>query len=212
MNNSSLNISLTGGFAGLLGNLAGNLPKSPQDIGGQRRRSHLVSMVLCLNIIVACAASAGELPDLKVTKVEIIPNSVEDARQDPTFKPEAIIEAAAAEAGGKSQKSGVVARPMRMYRSYRFIVTIRNVGRVPVTGTFIVRTECLRNGKEPIVLGKTRMAMMDGVVFACFDVFPSSGGKGECVIRTIVDAENQVNGVDEHVSSNTLDFKARIQE
>ena len=115
MNNSSLNISLTGGFAGLLGNLAGNLPK-------------------------------------------------------------------------------------------------RNVGRVPVTDTFIVRTECSRNGKEPIVLGKTRMAMMDGVVFACFDVFPSSGGKGECVIRTIVDAENQVNEVDERASSNTLDFKARIQE
>jgi hypothetical protein len=212
MNNSSLNISLAGDIAGFLANLAGNLPKGLQDRGGQRMGSHLVSMFLCLNIVVACAANAGELPDLKVTKVEIIPNSVEDARQDPTFKPEAIIEAAAAEAGGNSKKSGDVARPMRMYRSYRFIVTIRNVGKVPVTDTFIVRTECVRDGKEPIVLGKTRIAMMDGVVFACFDVFPSSGGKGECVIRTIVDAENQVNEVDERASSNTLDFKARIQE
>ena len=171
-----------------------------------------IGVILGLAFMVARVANASELPDLKVTKVEIIPNSVLDAKRDPTFKPEAIIEVAAAEAAGNLNNPVNTARPMRMYRSYRFLVTIQNVGKVPLTGTFIVRTECIRDGKEPIVLGKTRMAMMDGVVFACFDVFPSSGGKGECVIRTIVDAENQVNEGDERPSSNTLDFKALIQE
>lgn len=56
-----------------------------------------------------------------------------------------------------------------------------------------------------------RVAMMGSPVFACFDIFPSSGGEGECVIRTIVDADNEVNESDEGASSNTLGFKANIQ-
>jgi hypothetical protein len=207
------------------------------ETGRRRLQSGFVAVVLCLNGVIVPGVSADELPDLKVTKVEIIPNNVLDARTSPVFKPDGILEVAAAGVGDAPQKTNSAPLIMRMYRSYRFIVTIQNSGKVLPSGSFLVRTEYVREGQNSVALGRTRFCMSDRVSYACFDVYPSEllvaeakaagvplkeilseagksegmKGAGECLIRTIVDADNEVKESDEGASSNTLDFSATMQ-
>jgi hypothetical protein len=138
------------------------------------------------------AAPAEDLPDLKVVKVEIVPNSAKD--NDAFFRNRPVLEVAPApEKGGERLQLGT-------YRSYRFIVTV-HVGKGKAPPSFLVRTECIRDGKA-VVLGKTRIAGGDRFAqYACYDVFPAEGGPGECVIRTVVEADKE---------SKVLEFKATI--
>src|SRR5262249_60506643 len=79
------------------------------------------------------AASAQELPDLKVVKVEIVPNSVKDSN-DAFFRGRPILEVAPTpEKGGERLQ-------LPTYRSYRFIVTI-HFGEGKAPSSVLVRTE-----------------------------------------------------------------------
>jgi len=205
---------------------------------GRFLRSGWAAVILCLNGVFAPGASAEDLPDLKVSKVEIIPNNLLDARTSPVFKPDAILEVAATEAGAAPRETNSPPLVMRMYRSYRLLVTVRNTGRVLPDGPFLVRAECVREGRKPVVLGKTRVCMLGPAVYACFDVFPSellvaeaeaagaplnkvlkkeeasvwAKAKGDCVIRVIVDADDEVSEAHEGAAGKVLEFKAKIQQ
>jgi hypothetical protein len=154
----------------------------------------LVPLIAAVVISLAgSAALAQELPDLKVVKVEIVPNSEKDLK-DAFFRDRPIIEVAPTpEKGGERLQ-------LPAYRGYRFIVTI-HIGKGKSPSTLLVRTECVRDGKT-VVLGKTRIGRDDRVVqYACYPVFPGEAGPGDCVIRTIVEADK------EH---KALEFKASI--
>jgi hypothetical protein len=98
---------------------------------------------------------------------------------------------------------------LHMYRSYRIQVSILNSG--APSPSFTVRTECNRNGMKynlgethvgPIAQNQTRDAV--------YDIFPSSAGAGGCMMRTIVDADRQVNESDESPLSNVWDRTVTI--
>jgi hypothetical protein len=139
------------------------------------------------------AALAQELPDLKVVKVEIVPNSEKDLK-DAFFCGRPILEVA------PTPEKGGARLQLPTYRSYRFIVTI-HIGKGKTPSSFLVRTECVRDGKT-VILGKTRLALEDrNAQYACYDVFPAEAGPGDCIIRTIVEADKE---------QKALDFKATI--
>ncbi|MHB8953089.1 MAG: hypothetical protein ACYC4U_08915 [Pirellulaceae bacterium] len=149
-------------------------------------------------LVVISVAPAQDLPDLKVAKVEIVPNSVLDLK-DAFFGGRPIIEAAPVPEEG-SEPLG-----LPMYRSYRFIVTVKYVGgKTPAS--CLVRTECVRDGKS-VTLGKARI-MYDPApsAFVCYTVYSSQGGPGDCLIRTIVESEpgGKIGGI--------LEFRARIDK
>jgi hypothetical protein len=149
----------------------------------------IVTVVLC---VAGSAALGQELPDLKVIKVEIVPNSVKD--NDAFFRGRPILEVAPTpEKGGERLQ-------LPTYRSYRFIVTI-HIGKGKAPSTLLVRTECVRGGKA-VVLGKTRIGQENRFAqYACYDVFPAEGGLGDCVIRTVFEADKE---------SKALEFNATI--
>ncbi len=136
---------------------------------------------------------AQDLPELKVVKVEIVPNSAKDVN-DPFFRRRPILEVAPA------SKEDDARLQLPTYRSYRFIVTIQ-VGPGKEPGALLVSTQSVRDGKT-MTLGKTRVALEGpSTRYACYDVFPAEAGPGECVIRTIVKADHE---------GKVLEFKAAI--
>src|SRR5262249_31099014 len=142
--------------------------------------SAIVVVVICL---AGSAALAQELPDLKVVKVEIVPNSVKDLN-DPFFRGRPILEVAPT-----PEKDGERLQ-LPTYRQYRFIVTI-HVGKGKAPSSFLVRTECVRDGKT-VPMGKTHIALDNRLAqYACYPVFPAEAGPGDCVIRTIVEADKE---------------------
>lgn len=98
---------------------------------------------------------------------------------------------------------------LHMYRSYRIQVSILNRG--ASSPAFTVRTECTRNGL-PYKLGETRVGPMsqNQTIDAVYDIFPSSAGAGSCMMRTMVDADRQVNESDESPLSNSWDRTVTI--
>lgn len=154
---------------------------------------NLVPVIVTVVFSVAGSAALGqELPDLKVIKVEIVPNSVKD--NDAFFRGRPILEVAPT-----PQKDGERLQ-LPTYRSYRFIVTI-HIGKGKAPSSLLVRSECVRDGKA-VVLGKTRIVQEKRFAqYACYDVFPAEGGPGDCVIRTVVEADKE---------SKALEFNATI--
>jgi hypothetical protein len=146
--------------------------------------------------VLALAASsvlAQERAELKVVKVEIVPNSAKDLN-DAFFRGRPILEVTPS-----PEKDGERLQ-LPTYRSYRFIVTIQ-VGKGKAPDSYLVRTECVRDGKT-VIVGKARMASGDRFAqYACYDVFPAEAGPGDCVIRTVVEADKE---------NQALEFKATI--
>jgi hypothetical protein len=161
--------------------------------GGSVMRKLAPVIVAVVIPLVGSPASGQELPDLKVVKVEIVPNSVKDSK-DAFFRDRPVLEVApVAEKDGERLQ-------LPTYRSYRFIATI-HFGEGKAPASVLVRTECIRDGKA-VVLGKTRIAVENrNAQYACYDVFPAAGGAGDCVIRTVVEADKE---------SKALEFKATI--
>ncbi len=146
------------------------------------RKGLLSVMALGIGLSMGSASAQG-LPDLKVENVSI----------DPV--PAGVL-------GPKLQ--------LHMNRSYRFQVTIRNVGAGTVRTCFIVRTECVRQGKT-FMLGEALVGQTSGpYIYAVYDVFPSSAGAGDCILRTIVDADQAVNEADKSPLSNIWDRGATV--
>jgi hypothetical protein len=153
----------------------------------------LVPVIVVVGIALAGSAASGqELPDLKVVKVEIVPNSAKD--DDAFFRNRPVLEVTPPpEKDGERLKLGT-------YRSYRFIVTV-HIGNGKAPPSLLVRTECVRDGKT-VVLGKAHIVRENRFAqYACYDVFPAEGGVGDCVIRTVVEANKE---------SKALEFKATI--
>ena len=150
-------------------------------------------------IVVAMTFFSGELlaqepPQFKVTKVEIIPNSVKDAA-GVFFKGQPILEVA--------PTSGDWGRRLKMgtYRSYRFIATIKISGGARRPDSCLVVTQCIQNGKA-VTIGKTRIALEGSTTkYACYQVDPSSAKPGDCIIRTILEVDGK---------SQSQEFKATI--
>jgi hypothetical protein len=156
-------------------------------------RSLVPALSVAVLALAGSAAPGQQQPDVKVVKVEIVPNSAKDL-EDAFFRGRPILEVAPTpEKGGERLR-------LPTYRSYRFIVTIQ-AGKSKAGSSFLVRTECVRDGKT-VTLGKTRIAS-DGrfARYACYDVFPAEAGPGDCVIRTVVETDKE---------NKTLEFKATI--
>ena len=150
-------------------------------------------MAAVVTFFTTAEAMAQELPDLKVVKVEIVPNSTKDLN-DAFFRGRPMLEVAPA-------SENDVRLQLPRYRSYRFIVTI-HVGQRK-TPSFLVSTQSVRDGKT-VILGKTRVALEGPFVqYVCYDVFPAEAGPGNCVIRTIIQGGTE---------SKALEFKAAISE
>jgi hypothetical protein len=143
--------------------------------------------------LVCPVALAQELPDLNVIRVEIVPNSVKDT-DDAFFRGRPVLEVAPTPEKGREKLK------MQVSRSYRFIVTI-HFGKGKAPSSVLVRTECVRDGKTTAI-GKTRIALHDPYSqYACYDVYPGEAGPGDCVIRTVVEADKD---------NKALEFKAVI--
>ncbi len=100
---------------------------------------------------------------------------------------------------------------LHTYRSYRVEVSIQRNG-IGQVADFKVRTECVRGG-TPFLLGETMVsgpAGGGGKLGAVYDIFPSSAGYGDCLLRTIIDADNVVAESDESPLSNIWERQARI--
>lgn len=95
-------------------------------------------------------------------------------------------------------------------KSYRTVVTILKTTALTQGASFIVRTECIRDNKS-VVLGEARVGDSKGWnIYACYDLYPGEAGPGECVFRTTVDADNEINETDESATSNVWDRKAML--
>jgi hypothetical protein len=153
-------------------------------------RKALLGMVLLVNVVGGGIAAAQELPDLKVTKVEFVPYSETDTKPITT----------------KDKKL-----QLHTFRSYRVIVTIQSGVRKGPDSSFVVRTVCVRDGKS-MKLGEARVGSVGrGVILACYDIFPAEGEIGDCLVRTIADADNEIKKKsDKTPGSNTLELKGRI--
>jgi hypothetical protein len=175
-------------------------------------RKDVLALAVFLTLVVVGTASAADLPDLKIAKVEIVPYSEKDLKQDAFWQGRAMVEfVPAGENGAKpaKAKAGDERLQLPTYRSYRFIVTVRNVGKAGVPSSFLVRTECVRDGKR-VTLGKARINLDRAAGYACYDVFPAEGGPGACLIRTVVDADKEIKQADERAAGKTFEFKASI--
>ena len=146
------------------------------------RKVLLPIMVLFIGLSIGGVSAQG-LPDLKIENIKIDP--LPSGINGPMLQ-------------------------LHMSRSYRFHVTISNVGTAEAHSCFVVRTECIRQGKiTPLgeaVVGQANTPY----VHAVYDVYPSSAGAGECILRTIVDADQNVNESDESPISNIWDRGATV--
>ncbi len=113
--------------------------------------------------------------------------------------------------------AGVNARAIQLHtsRSYRFIVTIERggAGEPAAFPTFVVRSQCVGPGANPAVLGEARIGVTPHsgwVIYAAYNVFPSSAGSGPCEMHTIVDADHEVAEPDESATSNVWMRKVTI--
>lgn len=96
------------------------------------------------------------------------------------------------------------------YRSYRMTVTLEKTIALPKTASFVVRTECIRNGKS-INIGESRVGESKGwFIYATYDVYPGEAGAGDCLLRTTVDADNEIAETDESAVSNRWDRNATL--
>ena len=85
---------------------------------------------------------------------------------------------------------------LHTYRSYRVTVLVSNFG-AKTNACFTVRTQCVR-GNDVYTLGEGRIGMSSGsVAYAVYDIFPSLAGTGACLLRTVVDADNEVQELSE---------------
>ena len=50
---------------------------------------------------------------------------------------------------------------------------------------------------------------MDGI-YAVYDVFPGSAKQGDCIVRTTIDADNEIQEPDESPTSNIWDRNSTI--
>lgn len=140
----------------------------------------LLCLVFCL---VGGSAIAQPMPDLKLENIHIEP-----------------------------MPAGVNGPQMQLHMSgsYRFQVTIRNVGNATAQSCFVVRTQCVR-GNSAITLGEALVGQtLSPYIYAVYDVFPSSAGAGDCIIRTIVDVDHRVQELDEGMQSNVWDRGAVV--
>jgi hypothetical protein len=98
---------------------------------------------------------------------------------------------------------------LHMNRSYRFFVSILNRG--APSPAFTVRTECSRGGM-PAKLGEFRVGPIPGGQSrdVVYDVFPGMAGVGNCMMRTTVDADREVNESDESPLNKTWDVVVTI--
>ena len=98
---------------------------------------------------------------------------------------------------------------LHMNRSYQVEVTVEQNGQV--SQCFTVRTVCIKNNRT-YTLGEARIgfAASLGEAYALYTIFPSSAGGGQCFLRTIVDANNEVAESDESALSNIWDRKTLI--
>jgi hypothetical protein len=160
---------------------------------------NLVPVIAAVVISLAGSALlAQELPELKVVKVEIVPNSERDLESAAFFRGRPIIEAAPApDKGGERLQ-------LPSFRSYRLIVTVQ-IGKGKTPSSVLVRTECVRDGKT-VVLGKTHIGIDGRIQYACYDIYPGSAEPGDCVIRTIVEADTETKAFE----TKALEFKATI--
>lgn len=93
---------------------------------------------------------------------------------------------------------------LHTYRSYRVRVSVLNKG--GSSPGFIVRTMCNRAGTiSTLGEGPTGPIPAGGKRVVAYDIFPSSAGVGDCMMRTKIDASNTVKESDESTQSNTWD-------
>jgi len=99
---------------------------------------------------------------------------------------------------------------LHTYRSYRHTVTIQKSVALEGATSFVVRTECIRNG-EKVTIGEARVGDSTGwYIYACYDLFPGQAGTGDCLMRTTVDYNNEVQESDESAASNIWDRQVSI--
>jgi hypothetical protein len=99
---------------------------------------------------------------------------------------------------------------LHMSRSYRVDFTVVNNGDV-TTPEFMVRTQCVRNGKVYKLGEKQVTKLPSGMsVQNSYNIFPSSAGLGDCVMQTVVDADNRVPEQDESASSNIMESRVLV--
>jgi len=97
-----------------------------------------------------------------------------------------------------------------IHRSYRIIVTIKKSTALPQGASFVVRTQCNRNGKS-VTIGEARVGDSKGWnIYACYDLYPGQAGSGDCLLRTTIDANNEIGEPDESATSNVWDRKATL--
>lgn len=97
-------------------------------------------------------------------------------------------------------------------RSYRLTVTIRKNLNLPAGKSFLVKTECIRNG-ERVTIGELRVGDSRGWnIYACYDLYPAEAGLGDCILETTVDIHNEIAETDESAASNVWSRGATIQE
>ena len=141
-------------------------------------------LLIVLFVILSMGTASGQnMPDLKIEDLKIDP--MPSGAQGPKLQ-------------------------LHMSRSYRFQVTIRNAGNLPASNCFVVKTECIKQGNV-ITLGEAVVGQRTSpYIYAVYDVFPSSAGAGDCILRTIVDADQSVNESNESPLSNIWDRGATI--
>jgi len=98
---------------------------------------------------------------------------------------------------------------LHMYRSYKVKVDVSK--KAYGTPCFTVRTICMR-GNQSYTLGEARIGFTSNGwrAYALYDIFPSSAGQGSCMLRTIIDADNEVAERDESALSNQWDRNTLI--
>ncbi len=99
-----------------------------------------------------------------------------------------------------------------MNRSYQAKVTVVNKGDMDAPA-FIVRTTCHRGDESSYNLGEHIVSNLSSgdSVDVSYDIYPSKAGEGNCLLRTLVDADNSVPEDDESEASNIWENTAVMQ-
>jgi len=103
---------------------------------------------------------------------------------------------------------------LKMSMSYRFEVTIKRGGPGHLSNPtcFTVRTECVGKNHK-VNLGEVRVGIAPNSgwnIYAVYDVFPASAGEGDFLLQTTVDADNEIQELDESAISNVWELKTII--
>lgn len=94
--------------------------------------------------------------------------------------------------------------------AYRVVVTIQKSAALPTGASFVVRTECIRNGKS-VIIGEARVGDSKGWnIYACYDLYPGEAGLGLCRLRTTIDADNEIVESNESAISHVYDTIATL--